>query len=732
MTPLTRRAFVTSALAGGGFALGFELFTGTFARADAVAALTFSPNAWLRVSSEGVLTFRLDRVEMGQGTMTALPMILAEELDVAPSDFIVEHAPAGREYLNPQMSMQMTGGSSSVSTAWQPLRRAGATARAKLVGAAAKRWGVPVTECGTKQKVVYHVASKRQAGYGDLAAEAAAFLVDEEQVILKDPKDFKVIGKHTCRLDARAKSTGAAEYGIDVAVPSMRVACVKRAPIFGAKVKSFDAEVARKMPGIDAVLEISAGVAVVASRFWQAKAAAAAVKVEWDLGPNQKLSSAELIADFAAAARAAADGNAEDKAVKAALAGAAKTLTAEYRTPYLAHAAMEPGNCAASVTADGCDVWAPTQAAGLAQQLAAEICDLPHDKVRIHTPFLGGGFGRRLYQDFVVEAVELAKLLGRPVRIQWTREDDMRHDFYRPATAHCVKGGVTSEGKIAAWAHVVAGQSILANSIDEWLRAIAPDWLPDGVKRASGAAAGGIFKMLGKDPTAIEGAQESPYSAPFFVEYVNKKAPVPVGFWRSVGHSHTGFVVESFVDELAALAGKDPLEFRRANLAADSKHLNVLNLAAEKSGWAGPPPAGRFRGIAVHESFKSIVAQVVEISVAGSEIKVHRVVCAVDCGRAVHPDGVEAQVQGAVIFALSAALMGEITIKDGAVVQSNFHEYPVLRANEVPQIEVHLVPSDDAPRGIGEPGVPPLAAALGNAIFAATGKRLRQLPFKLS
>lgn len=729
---MNRREFIIKvSAAAGGLALALEI-PGSSAAAES-AASEFRPNIWLRITPDNRVVFVLDRVEMGQGTMTALPMILAEELDVAPEDLTIEFAPADRAYRNPKLAMQMTGGSTSVATAWEPLRKAGATARAMLMEAAATVWGVPLAACATKRGTVYRVADGTAATYGALAG-AAAKLPVPSNVALKDPKDFTIIGKSGVRLDALAKSTGRASFGIDTTLPGLRVAVVKRCPIFGGQVKSFDGAVALKMPGVEAVVEIPSGVAIVAQKFWQAKAAAALVTVEWNDGPHAGLSSEQIMTSLAAAAQSQSDQFHKAGAAGKALTGAAKTVFAAYQLPYLAHAAMEPGNCTAHVTDTGCDIWAPTQGPGLAQQLAAEITGFAPEHVRVHTTFIGGGFGRRLYQDFVVEAVHVAKLLKIPVKVMWTREDDMRHDFYRPASVHHVKAALDANGEVTAWAQVVATQSVVGQVMGEWLRAIVPQWIPDTVKQLSGVLVSGLFKSLGQDPTATEGVEDMGYAIPaLHVAFAYQEQPIPVGFWRSVGHSYTGFVVESFIDELAHAAGKDPLAFRRGLLKGNPKTLAVLDLAAQKADWGTPLPAGIFRGIAVHTAFGSCVAQVAEVSIgADHSIKVHRVVCAIDCGLVVNPEGVEAQMQGGIVFALSAAFYGEITIAGGSVQQGNFNDYAVLRMSDMPRIDVHVVPSAADPSGAGEPAVPPLAAAVANAVFAATGQRLRSLPLKLS
>jgi CO/xanthine dehydrogenase Mo-binding subunit len=736
-TTLTRRAFVTvTGMVAGGLAVGFDLARGAPAPSapgmgvDAVPPEAFAPNAWIRVLPDDRIVFVLDKTEMGQGVMTALPMIVAEELGVDPDRLEVVNAPADRRYVG-SLNLQLTGGSASVASSWKPLREAGSVTRQMLVTAGARSFGVPESECTVDGGRVKHAPSGREATFGSLATAAAKLPVPAPKP--KDPKDFKVVGRSVRRLDALAKVTGKAGFGIDVQLPGLVVAVVKRCPVFGGKAKSYDAAKVAAVPGIEGVIDVPSGVAIVAKRYWQARKAAELLEIEWDLGPRAGASTEATIAEYDKRAAATLKDLVGGSKIAAALKSAGdKVVDAVYELPYLAHAPMEPINCTAQVTASGCDIWAPTQAPGLAQQLAAEVTGLPHDKVRVHTTFIGGGFGRRLYQDFVVEAVEIARRIKKPVKVQWSREDDIRHDFYRPATVHHLKGAVNAGGGVAAWTHAIVGQSLLIGALPEWLRAMMPIWMPEGLKAFAGRTAGSVLRFVGDDQTSHEGADDIPYAVDnLAVEYGFVEEGPPVGFWRSVGHSYTGFVVESFVDELAHAAGTDPVEFRRKLLKDHARHLGVLDLAVAKAGWSTPPPAGVFRGVAQHFSFGSYAAHVAEVSVKDGAISVQRIVSAIDCGRAVNPDLVAAQVESAVVFGLSAALMGEITVKDGAIVQSNFHDYPVMRMAEAPRIEVHVVPSEADPSGVGEPGLPPIAPAIANAVFAATGKRLRKLPLKL-
>jgi len=712
----SRRDFLkTGAAAGAGLTLAVYLpgCTREAAVADAaVAKPTFLPNAWLRIGPDGWVTVMVDRSEMGQGVDTALPMLVAEELDADWKRIRVEHAPPGKEYVNPMFGLQGTGGSTSVRAAFKPLREAGAKARAMLVSAAAAEWGVDAGGLRTEKGQVIGPDGKRLS-YGALADKAATMPVPET-VALKDPKDWKIIGTSVGRLDLVSKVTGRAGFGIDATAPGMLTALVARPPVFGGKVKSFDAAAAKASPGVKDVVQIGSGVAVVADTYWNAKKGRDALKVVWDEGALAKTSSESIRAQFVSLANrpgvtARSDGNAAG-----ALAKGAKKIEAVYEVPYLAHACMEPMNCAAHVRADGVTIWAPTQyqwGLGLgAQGIASKLTGLPEDKVEVHTTYLGGGFGRRFELDFVIEAVEVSKAVHAPVKVVWSREDDIQHDFYRPSTYNKLAAALDEAGAPIAWTHKIVGPSIFSR----FEAVFGP--MPKGI-----------------DGSSVEAAVDMPYLVPNVkVDWVRADVGVPVGFWRSVGNSQNAFIVESFVDELAHAAGKDPFEFRRGLLEKHPRHKAVLELAAEKSGWGQPLPAGRARGIALQESFGSMVAQVAEVSVSPeNKVKVHRIVCATDCGTVVNPDIVVAQMESAIVYGLSAALSGEITIKDGRVVQTNFNDYPVLRMHEMPVVEVHLVKSTEPPGGVGEPGTPPAAPAVCNAIFAATGKRVRRLPIRL-
>ncbi len=676
----------------------------------------FSPNAWLRVGTDGIVTLTVDKSEMGQGPHTALAMILADELEADWSKVQLGPVPENPAAWSRPMS---TGGSRSVRSSWDTLRKAGATARAMLVAAAAETWGVEPATCRAENGTVVHATSKRRLGYAVLARKAATLPVPENPP-LKDPKDFRLIGTRTHRLDTPAKVDGTAQFGIDVAVPGMLVASIERCPVFGGAVKRVNAEKAKAVPGVRYVVPLdaspwtgtngawgvgcAAGVAVVADSYWQAVTGRRALEIEWDEGDNGLLDSDAIRSQFARLAEQPGAEARKNGDAPVALAGAAKRVEAVYEVPFLHHATMEPMNCTAHVRAEGCDVWAPTQNQTRAQEVAAELAGLPKERVRVHTTFLGGGFGRRLEPDFVSEAVRLSKAVGAPVKVIWSREDDVRHGFYRPATYNRFAAGLDATGSPVAWTHRIVAPPILLKF-------------------------GPLEK--GIDRTLIDGAANLPYGIPnVLVDQVAVDLlPVPRGFWRSVGISQNAFVTECFCDEVAVAAGKDPYEFRRALLGDKPRHRRTLELAAEKAGWGSPLPAGQGRGIALAEWAPTTCAQVAEVSVApDGTVRVHRVVCAVDCGPVVNPDTIEAQLQGGIVYGLTAALYGEITIERGRVKQGNFDDYPLLRLPEMPVVEVYIVPSSDAQGGIGEPAVGPIAPAVCNAIFAATGKRVRRLP----
>lgn len=712
---LPRRQFLkNTALISGGLVVACFIPSAlrkAMAEAAPAAKAPVSPNAFIHITPDNRVTVLLKHSEMGQGVWTSIPMVVAEELGCDWSTIQVEHAPAAPEYAHTAYGIQMTGGSTSTWESFDQLRNAGATARELLVSAAATKLGVKAADCRVEQGYVIHGSKK--VSFGEVA-DAAAKLPTPANVKLKDAKDWTLIGRPTRRLDSFAKTTGRAEFGIDVKRPDMAVALVARAPVFGAKLKHVDATKAKAITGVLDVVEVPSGVAVLAKHFWAAKQGRDALVLEWDEGAFATVSTASLREDYRKLAAtpglpAKVAGDAD-----AALKSAPHAIEAEYEVPFLAHAPMEPLNCTVSIGADGCDVWTGTQFQGVDQMTVAKMLGLKPEQVRIHTMFLGGGFGRRANpsSDFISEAVEVAKASKRTVKVVWTREDDIHGGYYRPMWLSRFRAALGENGKPVAWSHTIVGQSIIAGT------PFAPMMVKDGI-----------------DATSVEGAADSPYldAIPAHrVDLHSPTSPVTVLWWRSVGHSHTAFVVESFIDELAHAAKQDPLEYRRALLPKDARERRALDLAAEKFGWGKPLPKGHAAGLAVHQSFGSYVAQIAEVSVEGSSVRVHRVVCAIDCGPVVNPLTVEAQMQSGIVFGLSAALHGELTLKNGRVDQSNFHNYPALRLPEMPLIEVHIVPSTDKMGGCGEPGTPPIAPAVGNALFALTGKRLRQLPFKLA
>ncbi|MDD5250837.1 MAG: xanthine dehydrogenase family protein molybdopterin-binding subunit [Rhodocyclaceae bacterium] len=712
----SRRDFLK---ASAGLTLAFYLPSGIAAKAGGAAS--FAPNAFVRIGSDDSVTIVAKHLEMGQGTYTGLPTLVAEELDADWAQLRVEGAPADAKRYNNLLwgKMQGTGGSSAIANSFEQMRRAGATARAMLVAAAAQRWQVPAAAITVRRGVVMHTASGRTARFGELAA-AAAQLPVPEQVTLKSPQDFVYIGKRVPRTDSKSKTHGTAMYTQDVQLPGMLVALVAHPPRFGGKVKSFDAARTKAVRGVVDVVAVPSGVAVLGRDFWSAKRGRDVLKVVWDEAAAFRLGTPEIVSRYQALLDQPGIVARKDGDAAAALAGAAKRLTADYSFPFLAHAAMEPLNCVIRAGADLCEVWNGEQFQTGDQDNIAAVLGIKPEQVWINMLYAGGSFGRRAnpHSDYLVEAAQIAKAIrGRaPVKLVWTREDDMHGGYYRPLYLHRLAGGLDAGGRPVAWSQRIVGQSIQA-----------------------GTAFESAMVKAGVDRTSVEGAANLPYAIPnISVDLHSPKLGVPVQWWRSVGSTHTAFAVETFIDELAHAAGKDAVQFRRALLAQHARHLGVLELAANQAGWGSalaPGKAGekRGRGIAVHESFNTFVAQVAEVTVRpDGGFGVDRVVCAVDCGIAVNPDVISAQMEGGIGFGLAAALYGEITLKDGVVEESNFPDYPLLRINEMPQVEVHVVASAEKPTGVGEPGVPVIAPAVANALFAATGQRLCKLPLRLA
>ena len=703
---LSRRSFLSASVAAGGGLLLSVTVPKVIGDAEAAEANTFAPGAFIRIDRSGQVTLIIPQVEMGQGTYTSMAMLIAEELEVELKQVHIEHAPPDDElYGNPLLGFQVTGGSTSVRAFWEPLRRAGATARSMLVSAAAETWQVGEGSCRAESGEVIHLPTHRKLTYGSLADKATT-LPMPNNVTLKDPKDFKLIGKPVKRLDAPDKVNGKAEFGIDVKIPGMKIAAVAACPVIGGKLARLDDSKAKAIKGVHQIVRLDDAVAVIADHMWAAKKGLAALDVTWDGGTNAHFSTADLITQLEEAANRPAVIAQQKGDVRKAMVNAARTIEAVYQLPLLAHAAMEPMNCTVHVHSDGCDVWAGTQVATRARATASAVTGLPLEKVWIHNHLLGGGFGRRLDVDGITRAVQIAQQVNFPIKVVWTREEDIQHDIYRPYYYDRLAAGLDAEGMPIAWTHRVVGSSILAR------------WAPP------------MF-VSGLDSDAVEGAA-GPYNFPnVLVDYVRQEPPpgLTTGWWRGVGMTHNAFMVEGFVDELAAAAKKDPVDYRRALLDKGSRARAVLDLVAEKAGWSKALPNGMGRGIAMMFGFGTYIAQVAEVAVAkDGEVRVQRVVCAVDCGRTVNPDTIKAQIEGGIMFGTTAALYGEITLKEGRIVQSNFDTYQMLRINEAPTIEVFLIESDAEPGGIGEPGTAAIAPAIVNAIFAATGKRLRKLP----
>ena len=680
------------------------------------------PNANIRITPENRVIFSLGRVEMGQGTLTSQVMIFAEELDLDPALVETEFAPNHSDFADPEFGIQVTGGSSSTRNAYEPLSQAGAIAREALLSAAAARLKVPVPELRFNGKTVVHDETQRSVRFGEIAETARSHLNYKAS---PKPKDkWAVIGQDHIRLDAQAKVDGSAKYGADYQPDELETAVIIRGPL-GSKALKISSQEAEKTKGIKAVLSTPYGIAVVADRYYQARKAAEKVEVTWS---ESTFSTQAMWKRYTTALDdGEGQGNAryEGSASKVLDAAKDKVIEAEYQLPFLAHATMEPQNCTVSWTPDGAEVWVPTQAPSQCAIAVADTTGLSASKIKVHTTFLGGGFGRRSEVDYVQEAAYLSKARRKPIRIQWSREDDTQNDFYRPASLHRLRGLVGEDKPIVAWEHRIVQQSALERPIPSFLREVMPSPFAN--------AATWAMTSVSNDVTITEGADTIPYAIEHLsVGYKVAHEPVPVGFWRSVGHSSNGFVVESFIDELAHAAQKDPVDFRRKLLSHHPRHLGVLKRVTHEAGWGQPLASGRAHGVAVHESFRSYVAVVAEVSVDNDLIKVHRLTAAVDCGIAIHPDGVRAQIEGGMIFALGPTLtQAEITFQNGRVQQSNFHDFQTLRFGQTPEIAVHIVDSDAPPTGVGEPGVPPTAAAVANAVFALTGHRLRRLPLTL-
>ncbi|MEX3812593.1 molybdopterin cofactor-binding domain-containing protein [Paraburkholderia sp. BR13439] len=716
---VSRRTFLKfgmtlGAAAGGGLLLGFSVRAASGdARRSVIGgdALeeprpgVFAPNAFVQIDRDGQVTLVMPKVEMGQGVYTSIPMLIAEELEVPLSSVTLEHAPPDEKlFFDPLLGGQLTGGSTSIRYAWEPLRRAGASARTLLVIAAAAQWKVDPASCRAEGGEVLHAPSGRRASYGQLA-DAAAKLPVPNGVALKQPEAFKLIGTRVKRLDSPEKVDGTAQFGLDVRVPGMLYAVIVNCPVFGGTVASVDDSAAKKIQGVRQIVCIDNAVAVVGDHTWAAMRGASALIVKWNEGAGANVSMKDIVADLSGAADGKGAVARKEGDVDKAFSSATTRVSTVYEQPFLAHATMEPVNCTVHVRSDTCEIWVGTQVPTRAVDTVKRITGFPPEKIVVNNHLLGGGFGRRLETDMIGQAVKVGRQVSAPVKVVWTREEDIQHDMYRPYYYDRISAGLDANGKPLAWRHRIVGSSILAR--------FAPPAFKDGV-----------------DPDAVEVAAALPYDLPNqLVDYVRQEPRhVPTAFWRGVGPTRSTFVVESFIDELAAQAKADPVQYRRALLGNTPRARNVLDIAAKAAGWDVPLPQGQGRGVSVMHAFGSFFSMVVDVAVDDGEVSVKRIVCAVDCGMAVNPDTIEAQVQGGIIFGITGALYGEITIEDGRVTQSNFTDYRMLRINETPPIDVHIVKSAEAPGGIGEPGTSALAAALSNAIYAATGRRLRKLP----
>ena len=690
--------------------VGFYLPQLGRAGAAPTSADIFAPNAFVRIGRDDKVTLVMPQVEMGQGTYTSMSMLIAEELEVDLSQVTLEAAPPNDKlYANPLLGFQVTGGSTSVMAMWEPLRRAGAVARVMLIAAAAAQWNVDPSSCHAEHGEVIHPPTGQRLKYGAVV-DAAAKLPVPTSVTLKDPKDFTLIGTPAKRIDTPDKVNGKAVFGIDAVVPGMKFAAVAACPVFGGKLADVDDGKAMAIKGVRQVVRLDNAVAVIGDSTWVAIQGLAALDIDWDNGPNATLTTADIIRQMDTASQKPGVVARKEGDVDKALSGAARKVEAVYQLPFLAHAAMEPMNCTVHVRGDGCDVWVGNQVVSRAQATAAQVTGLPPEKVQVHNHLIGGGFGRRLDVDGITQAVAIAKQVDGPVKVIWSREEDIQHDVYRPYYYDRLTAGLDAQGMPVAWSHRVTGSSILAR------------WAPPAFKD-------------GLDSDAVEGAaKEMSYSIPnVLVDYVRYEPPpgITTGWWRGVGPAHNIFVVESFIDELATLAKKDPVDYRRRLLGNAPRMRGVLDLAAEKSGWGSPLPTGVGRGVSVQFAMGSFLSQIAEVEVSkDGEVNVRSVVCAVDCGQIVNPDTITAQMEGGIVFGISAALWGEITFRNGRVEQGNFNDYRVLRINETPHIEVHLVKSTESPGGIGEPGTICVFPAVANAVFAVTGKRIRRLPIK--
>ena len=725
---LSRRRFLqATGLTATGLVIGASLPGLSNAQASAEGSL--EPNVFIVITEQGETRFICPNVEMGQGAQFGLTTLIAEEMDIEPAMIKVEFAPADTSYAMPGNGVQITGGSASIRERFIPLREASAATREVLLLAASKQLGVPKDQLSLKNGQI--LAQGKATSIGEFVATAQTIDVPDN-IVLNDPSQFKWIGKdRTPRTDALAKATGTATFGLDVDVPNAKVAAVKTIPVFGATVKSFDDTATKKQPGVLAVMEVHKGVAVVAETYWQAKKALETLTVEWTLPELARISSPDITRMLEDGLKEEGSDAHSDGDIQEAFASANKTVEARYYVPYLSHTPMEPMNCTVKAEADKMDIWIGTQGPGLAAQIASEFCDISRDNITVHTTYLGGGFGRRGGHDYVAQAVQLSVATGHPIKLIWSRENDQQNDYYRPVSMGDLKASLDQEGRITGWSVKRAGPNIMPYFLDEGLGLLLPEALPQGLVDWVSKRPYGLMSSMITDRTSVEGFYED-YSFPNYeVRHVTVDPGLRVGPWRSVGHTFTGFFVESFMDELAHEAGQDPLAFRLKHMDDNPRLAHVLKLAADKAGWGKAKP-GHYQGLACHTSFQSYCAQVVEVSIEDGDMKLHRVTCAIDCGIAVNPDIVKSQMESGIIYGLTAALYGEVTLDKGEVQETNFDTYEMVRMDVSPKIDVHIVSSTEAPTGVGEPGTPPIAPALANAWFAASGTRLREMPFKFS
>jgi len=729
-----RRFLKVSSLISSSLLIGFYLpARGSKAKASVPVKknqnMVFAPNAWIRIDNNDVVTIMVNHSEMGQGITTALPMIVAEELEADWSKVRPEIAPVAEVYENPAFGTQWTVSSRSVESSWEILRKAGAAVRELLIEAAARTWNVSKTACRAEKSIIYHESSGRTLRYGELVNKTDGIPIPEN-VQLKKPHEFKIIGQPMSRLDTRIKSDGSAVFGIDVKIPGMLIATVVHPPFFSKQIKSLNSKKVMASPGVRQVLVIDTGIAIVADTFWQAKSAMDLLEIEWDTDENQDINSELLFKRWAEMAKEEGKTCFEIGEVDEYFQKSVNFIEAAYEVPFQAHGTPEPMNCTAHVRKDGCDIWAPTQNQDGARDIAAKITNLDHELIKVHTTFLGGGFGRRALVDYVGEAVQISQEMKTPVKVIWTREEDIQHDYYRPATYNVLKAVLNDRGLPVAWNHRIVGGEVFAQALPRVLPGMISPGVPRFLKNIAASLAKNLMSRFISSKKVVLGAGPLDYDiANLRVEFIHDDPGIPLCWWRSVAPSSNCFVVECFIDEIAAASGKDPYNLRHELLANSPRMLHVLKLAARMAEWRKKPPKGIYRGIASHNFQNTALCFVAEVSInQHCVIKVHRVVCAVDCGIVINPKIVEAQMQSGIAFGLSATIKSSITIEQGKTIQSNFDDFPILRMDEMPKVEVHIVPSTNPPTGIGEAAVPLIAPALANAIYSATGRRIRKLP----